>query len=360
MKRTNTAKWIDSANRWQINVQKDGVRKTFTSAKPGRTGQREANKKADAWLENGIGTKRTKVAEVWEEFLQKRRLTSEKEYTSCEMFGRLYLLPAIGSKNILSVTEQDYQDIIDTAFRHPASGKKELSRKTLQGFCSIERQFTKFCRRSQLSTLELEDLHVPSSSRKIGKTVLSVQDLKTLFTVDTTIRYDMRVPDPCINCYRFQILTGVRPGEMRGLVWSDIEGNQCRIRCSINIRGQVTRGKNENAIRSFVLSPAAMTVLESQKALNLPGKHIFPIPSEDYYYRHWKRYQEANGLPGISLYEMRHTFVSIAKSLPEGQLKSIVGHSKDMDTYGIYSHYISGDDEKIAENLQNVFDALLN
>lgn len=37
MKRTNTAKWIESAHRWQINVQKDGVRKTFTSAKPGRT-----------------------------------------------------------------------------------------------------------------------------------------------------------------------------------------------------------------------------------------------------------------------------------------------------------------------------------
>ena len=50
MKRTNTAKWIESAHRWQINVQKDGVRKTFVSAKPGRTGQREANAKADAWL----------------------------------------------------------------------------------------------------------------------------------------------------------------------------------------------------------------------------------------------------------------------------------------------------------------------
>lgn len=47
MKRTNTAKWIESAGRWQINVQKNGVRKTFTSAKPGRTGQREANKKAE-------------------------------------------------------------------------------------------------------------------------------------------------------------------------------------------------------------------------------------------------------------------------------------------------------------------------
>lgn len=49
--RTNTAKWVESRKRWQVNVQKDGTRKTFTSSIPGRNGQREANAKADAWLE---------------------------------------------------------------------------------------------------------------------------------------------------------------------------------------------------------------------------------------------------------------------------------------------------------------------
>ncbi len=42
-KRTNTAKWMENQNRWQVNVQKDGVRRSFTSSKPGRTGQRKAN-----------------------------------------------------------------------------------------------------------------------------------------------------------------------------------------------------------------------------------------------------------------------------------------------------------------------------
>ena len=69
MKRTNTARWIESAQRWQINVQKDGVRKTFTSAKPGRTGQREANKKADDWLENGLQTRGKTVESAYKEYL---------------------------------------------------------------------------------------------------------------------------------------------------------------------------------------------------------------------------------------------------------------------------------------------------
>lgn len=53
-KRTNTAVWMEKQNRWQVKVQKNGERKTFTSSKPGRVGQREANAKADAWLDEGV------------------------------------------------------------------------------------------------------------------------------------------------------------------------------------------------------------------------------------------------------------------------------------------------------------------
>lgn len=50
--RTNTAVWVESRKRWQINVQKDKMRRTFVSSKPGRAGQSEANAKADEWLNN--------------------------------------------------------------------------------------------------------------------------------------------------------------------------------------------------------------------------------------------------------------------------------------------------------------------
>ena len=54
-------------------------------------------------------------------------------------------------------------------------------------------------------------------------------------------------------------------------------------------------------------------------------------------------------------YEMRHTFVSVVKSLPEGYLKQLVGHSKDMDTYGVYSHEFLGDSKKTAELVEDIF-----
>ena len=72
-KRTNTAKWMENQRRWQINVQKDGVRRSFTSSKPGRTGQREANAKADAWLDDGIMSMSKRVRDVWPKFIDDYR-----------------------------------------------------------------------------------------------------------------------------------------------------------------------------------------------------------------------------------------------------------------------------------------------
>ena len=48
IERTNTAVWSASRRRWEISVQRDGKRRRFTSATPGRTGQREANRKGPA------------------------------------------------------------------------------------------------------------------------------------------------------------------------------------------------------------------------------------------------------------------------------------------------------------------------
>lgn len=362
MKRTNTAKWIESVGRWQINVQKNGVRKTFTSAKAGRTGQREANKKADLWLEENIGTDRIRVKAAWAKMLEQKKLISEEEYSKMESFGRVHLLPKLGEKTVGALTEQDMQSIIDYAYRHPQgrNAGETLSRKTLQNYANYCKQFAKFCRKSRWSTLELDELTIPTAARYKGKTVLTVENLQKLLTVDKTEYRGKLRRDEYINYYRFQVLTGMRPGEMRGLRWEDVQGNVCNLHQAINKRGERTHGKNENAMRSVVLSQYAAAVLEDQRQYTGNLDYIFPMTSMHTYYGRWQKYQQVNGMQPLSLYEMRHTFVSIAKELPEGDLKQLVGHSRSMDTYGQYSHYLEGDNERTAEKLQTVFSGLMS
>ena len=45
---------------------------------------------------------------------------------------------------------------------------------------------------------------------------------------------------------------------------------------------------------------------------------------------------------------------------PAGEVKALVGHSEDMDTYGIYSHALTGEDVATAQAVNAVFMKLLH
>ena len=115
-KRTNTAQWEEKYQRWRIAVQKDGVRKQFYSSTPGRTGQREANAKADAWLENDIAVKAGRVENVYQLWIDDLKLTtSTGNWKPVESRWRTWVLPIIGKKKVNTLTDRDLQTIINKA-----------------------------------------------------------------------------------------------------------------------------------------------------------------------------------------------------------------------------------------------------
>ena len=235
----------------------------------------------------------------------------------------------------------------------------DLSKKTLQSLCADMRSFCKYCRARKLTTFNPEGLRVPAGARLKGKTILQPDALKTLFSVSSTLYRGKRVQDDFIGAYRFAVLTGLRPGELLGLRWADVQGETVTIRRAVNVLGEETQGKNENALRSFALSGFARSVLEQQRAVTSAGGSVFDIVSEGYFYKRWQVYCKANDLPPVSLYSLRHTFVSIVKNLPAGDVKALVGHSKSMDTLGVYAHALNGDAENTARAVDAEFIKLL-
>lgn len=347
-RRTNTAAW--NGKRWRIDVQKDGVRKSFYSSKPGRTGQREANAKADSWLDEGIDPHGARINDLYEEwFAVKQQTTSSGNCDNIASRWKIWILPALRMRRITSITEQDLQSILNKAY---AAG---LSKKTLQLIAADLRAFCKYCRARKVTTFNPEGLKVPAGARYKGKTVLQPTDLLKLFNTDTTLWRGKKIRDDYINAYRFQVLTGLRPGELIGLRWSDIHGKTVEIRRAVNVQGEETQGKNQNAVRSFILSDMAYHVLEDQREITGRESSVFCISREKTYYNRWRVYCEVNGIKPCSLYELRHTFVSVVKTLPAGEVKSLVGHSQDMDTFGVYGHALAGDGEATAQAVNGVF-----
>lgn len=351
--RTNTAVWIARRRRWQINVQKDGVRRTFTSSKPGRTGQREANCKADAWLDHGLQTRKKTVQDAYAEYLERaRKVTSKSNWRPMESRWRTWIAPEIGHKRLESLTVQQLQTILDNA---KAAGR---SRKMISNIMGDLNSFFRFARQSGYTTFVPDGLKVPQNATKREKKILQPSDIiKLMNSTETTFRGKI-ISDDLVHVYRLALLTGLRPGELLGLRWADVRDGTVMVRGAINIFNEHTTGKNDNAIRSFELSVLARQELDAQRQLTGQTEYVVPQIREQYLLERWHRFCAHNGITSVTLYEMRHTFVSIAKQLPEGQVKALVGHSRNMDTFGIYGHQFGDQDADAAARLSAIFQEL--
>lgn len=354
-KRTTSPVWLESYRRWQIKVSKDSQRKTFTSYTPGRKGCIECQKKADAWLENDIinfSIRVSTLADMWIEELKLR--TSFDHWKQYEGYCNNYIKPRIGARRVSSLTEQHLQDVILWAYTHPKSkNHKELSYKTLDNLRDCISAFIKYARKNKVTTLLPEDLRVPNHARRSEKMPLQPNDLKKLFSVDTTLFRGKRIPEWYIHAYRFFIITGLRPGELAALQDKrDINGQFCTVRESINIHGKVTRGKNQRAQRFFALPNHALLEIEAQRAMlkaaGIISPYLFPNENGEHivyktFAKRWYRYRDYNGLSSRTLYEMRHTWFSLNQNAPEQAVKRMGGHGKNFDTFGTYGHPIDGD-----------------
>lgn len=354
------AVWVDSRARWQINIQRDGKRKTFTSSIPGRKGKHEAESKADEWLEAGQ-PESIRFDAAWQIYIDHlARTTGKLNHADNRTIGDVWLLPALGAKRLAKIKLSDVQDIInDAADKGRAKRTCRNIRDKLAGFLIFAHD------NNWWHSLDCGKVKIPSSAPDREKSVIQPDQLKMLFS-DTTIRRSMMTV-PCHYIYAFQLLVclGLRSGELCGLKVEDYDGTTLTINRSINRLRQVTPGKTINARRSIVVPQRVRQIISDQQAmmeqLGIQSQWLFPdtrghATNPNNFYRRWHAYATQHGIT-VSLHELRHTFISMTnKDLPASLLKQVVGHSASMPTDDVYGHEIDGDKQRAAD----IIDAVLS
>jgi integrase len=182
----------------------------------------------------------------------------------------------------------------------------------------------------------------------------------------------------------FDLLSGLRRGEILGLRWCDVDfdGQLLRIRQTWNYvpnKGcYVDTPKSRTSARPLKISRSAVLLLlevrrwqDERRALmgdawtetdgrvfvQEDGRPFFPDSLTQWFHRFVQR----NGLPDVHVHSLRHTYASmqIADGIPLVVVSHNLGHAKPSTTSNIYAHVIASAEAKAAEVMDRFSDVIL-
>lgn len=351
--------WDDKNKRWTLRIYENRkCIKTFTSTKKGPAGRNEVLRKRTSY-ESGSDIK-SSVGYEWERFIidVSARYCPEAK-RNIEVCGKNNILPSCKSRQVSSMSVNDWQQIINGARK---KNGEQYSKRYYRNIRNTIGSFLKFCERDGLDVANSSLLYTPKHAEQKEKAVLSPFVVKRLFDDSEEFANDY-----FIHFYRILYLCGLRPSEACGLRWNDIQDDKLTIRRAVTRTMRVTEGKTANSRRTQFLPDIALRELEAQKKLtaSLKSPWVFPNFSggmlcQDLPAKHWIRIRETLNCQDISLYNFRHSYITSLASagLPLICLKSLVGHSIEMPTLETYGHTTESELRLAQDKLNEVFSAL--
>jgi integrase len=181
------------------------------------------------------------------------------------------------------------------------------------------------------------------------------------FTADEMARIIAAAQEPYRTFYWLAAESGLRAGELCGLRWCDVNENSVRVRQSV-WRGKVQSTKTANAVRAFAISPD----LGSHLGLMRVGRDSLGFVFQTSRGTPWDANLVAKrklvpllrslGIPQAGLHAFRHGCETVMDGYgtPVAVRLSRLGHG-DTRMMVNYSHVISADDRRVAEEFGRAF-----
>ena len=185
---------------------------------------------------------------------------------------------------------------------------------------------------------------------------------RRFFSVEEVQRILASAPEPYHTFYWLAVETGMRAGELCGLRVSDfdLERGLLSVRQSV-WRGKFQSPKSENAVRCFSLSPRLMAHIAdflkrwkpNENGLFFATRNGTPWDANLLVKRKLYPLLDSLEIERGGLHAFRHTNSTLMDrlSVPLKVRQERLGHSDPSLTLGVYTHVASGDDVRIAEQL---------
>lgn len=265
-----------------------------------------------------------------------------------------HIRPSLGEKRISQIKATDVQKFYDKLNQRLASGSVRRIHTVLHGILKAAQQAR------LIPKNPVDEVTPPKFSYK-QKQVLTDEQLAIFMAA---IREDAIWHD----LFYTELTTGLRRGELCGLMWKDFDEEAGTLQVRRTVRrekgGILTTGdtKTYAGSRKIILPPSTAQLLRERKKTALT-EWIFPNPIKPELptdpgtaYNRMKALLKQAGLPDIRFHDLRHTFAThaLTSGVDVKTLSGLLGHTRAAFTLDAYTH-TTGDMQKRAAEIVGDF-----
>ena len=277
-----------------------------------------------------------------------------------------HVIPYLGQKSLSQVTAADLRKLYDTLKKNgrvnPRPGQRRgLSSATVHGIhTTLHHALRAAVEQGLIPTNPADEVEPPKVVRQ-PMNVLNEEQLDTFMKI-------IKADSLWYDFFYTELTTGLRRGEICGLMWSDFDERNSTLKVSRTLHrekgGRLVAGdtKTYAGTRKIVLPPSTAELLRARKKKSFspwifhdPLRPEAPI-SPDSAYQQLKKLLTEAGLPSIRFHDLRHTFSThaLASGVDAKTLSGILGHTKASFTLDTYTH-TTGDMQKRAADIVGGF-----
>ena len=289
----------------------------------------------------------------WLEVCAKPRLRV-KSFLDYEGLLRRYVRSQLGTKALATVSAFDIQ----TLYRELLN--RSLSARSIRYTHAVLRSALKQAIRWNLILANPADLvDLPRQDRRrFG--VLSVEQARTFIKAITGHPYEA--------LFALAMTTGMRPSEYLALMWNDLDLDHGTVSISRTLEWQkggwqFADTKRSGSRRVVKLQAWVVALLREQifkdqgkcgDTLVFRAKRGGPIRESRFVQRDFKPLLKSAELPGIRLYDLRHTAatIALAAGVSPKVISEQLGHASFAFTLDVYSHVLPHVQDAAAERVQ--------
>lgn len=312
--------------------------------------------------------KKTTIKDLSEDYLDDhvRPRLAPRTISDYETIFNKRINPYFGKKAVQDLTAAD----INRFFRKIRE-KENLSGTYQLKFYQQLHELLEYAKRNGIITINVCDLITPPKNDTGEAKYYELEDCGKL------LKALKKFKDTKWKCFfMLSLYTGMRPGELIGLNWSDIDTDTLTVNAgSIQLKGQkctrTEKPKTKKSVRKIYLPKEVIAALNRWKAeqaeYRLKFKNAWPEPeaifTNELGYRiridrpskRWKQFLLENNLKCLRLYGLRHTNATlmISQKMNVRDVSARLGHAQASTTLNIYAHSFLDANKKATQAVVN-------